>query len=128
MLMSSGWGGEALRATLFAIGFAGVAAGTELWYRRFKPPVEWTRKTLHVAFGIAAAALPWVLHSQWTLLALVVAIAVPLTWARSRGLLPSLFDVERQSHGEIYFPAGCCDRLPEAEVSFWIAIRLFGCT
>ncbi len=105
-LAPSGWGDEALRAALFAIGFVLVVAGTELWYRRFAPPVEWTRKTLHVAFGLAAAALPWVLRSHWTLLALLVAIAVPLSWARRQRLLPSLFDVQRQTHGEIYFPAG----------------------
>jgi phytol kinase len=101
-----GWGGEALRATLFAVGFAAVVAGTEFWYRRYRPPVEWTRKTLHVAFGLAAATLPWVLRSHWTLLVLLASLAIPLAWARRRRLVPSLFDVERQSYGEIYFPAG----------------------
>lgn len=106
LLAGGGWGGEILRAAVFALGFAGVVAATETWYRRAHPPVEWTRKALHLAFGLAAASLPWVLHSHWTLLVLVVAIAGPLVWARRRGLLPSLFDVDRHSYGEIYFPAG----------------------
>lgn len=106
LLMSAEWRGEVLRAALFALGFALIVAGTEAWYRRFRPPVEWTRKTLHVAFGLAAAALPWVIHSHWTFLGLALAIALPLSWARRRKLLPSLFDVERQTYGEIYFPAG----------------------
>jgi dolichol kinase len=98
--------GEAVRAALLACGFAVVVLGTELWYRRLRPPVEWTRKTLHVAFGIAAGALPWILGSHWTFLVLAVVIAVLLHWARRKGLLPSLFDVERRSWGEIYFPLG----------------------
>lgn len=98
--------GEVARAVLLACGFAVVVLGTELWYRRARPPVEWTRKTLHVAFGFAAGALPWIIHSHWTFLGLALAIAIPLHWARRRGLLPSLFDIERHSHGEIYFPLG----------------------
>ncbi len=101
-----GWGGEVLRAAFFALGFAAILAGTEAWYRRYHPPVEWTRKTLHVALGIAAGMLPWVLRSHWTLLVLLACIAVALAWARRQRLLPSLFDVERRSYGEIYFPAG----------------------
>lgn len=103
---SAAWSGEVLRATLFALGFAGVVTATELWYRGHAPPVEWTRKTLHVALGLAAATLPWVFHSHWTLLVLLAGIALALTWARRRRLVPSLFDVERRSYGEIYFPAG----------------------
>jgi phytol kinase len=106
IVAGGGWGGEVLRAALLGLGFAGVVAGTELWYRRYQPPVEWTRKTLHVAFGLAAAALPWVLRSHWTFLVLAGVIASVLAWARRRRLLPSLFDVERQSYGEIYFPLG----------------------
>jgi phytol kinase len=98
--------GEIARAALLAAGFLVVVLGTEAWYRRARPPVEWTRKTLHVAFGLAAAALPWILRSHWTFLALAVVIAVALHGARRRRLLPSLFDVERHSWGEIYFPLG----------------------
>lgn len=106
LLVSGGWGGEVLRAALFALGFAVVVTATETWYRRYQPPVEWTRKTLHVALGLAAATLPWVLRSHWTLLVLLAGIAIALAWARRQRLLPSLFDVERRSYGEIYFPAG----------------------
>ncbi len=98
--------GEAARAVLMACGFGLVVLGTELWYRRAHPPVEWTRKTLHVAFGIAAAALPWIIRSHWTFLVLAIAIVIPLHWARRHGHLPSLFEIERQSRGEIYFPLG----------------------
>jgi phytol kinase len=59
-----------------------------------------------VAFGVAAATLPWVIQSSWTFLALAIAIALPLSWARRQKLLPSLFDVERRTFGELYFPAG----------------------
>ncbi len=100
------WAGEVLRAGLLALGFALVLAVIELWHRRAHPPVEWTRKALHVLFGLSATTLPWVLRSHWTVLALALVIALPLAWARRRGLLPSLFGVERHSYGEMYFPAG----------------------
>ena len=106
LLMDADWRGELLRAALLAIGLAAVVMLTELWYRRGRPPVEWTRKTLHLAFGLAAGALPWVVHNHWTIFALAVSVTLLLHGARRRGLLPSLFDVERRSHGEIYFPAG----------------------
>ena len=98
--------GEVARAALLAFGFGLVLLGTELWYRRAHPPVEWTRKTLHVAFGLAAAALPWIIRSHWTFLALAVVTVLPLHWAGRTGHLPSLFDVERRSRGEVYFPLG----------------------
>lgn len=100
------WVRDLQHAALFALGFVLLVAGTEWWYRHLRPPVEWTRKTLHVAFGLAAATLPWVITSHWTFLALAVTIALPLSWARRRRWLPSLFDVERRTFGELYFPAG----------------------
>lgn len=98
--------GESTRAALLAAGFVALLAGSEAWHRRAGPPVEWTRKALHLAFGVAAGALPWIVRSSWTVLALTVMVVLPLTWARRRGLLPSLFDVERRTYGEVYFPAG----------------------
>jgi len=98
--------GEAVRAALLALGFGLFAFAIERWYQRSHPPVEWTRKTLHVGFGLVAAALPWIITSHWTLLALGLFIVVPLQVARRRGWLASLFNVERPSLGELYFPLG----------------------
>ena len=98
--------GEAVRAALLAAGFGVFVLAIERWYQRSHPPVEWTRKTLHVGFGVVAAALPWIITSHWTLLVLGMFIVVPLQVARRRGWLPSLFDVERPSMGELYFPLG----------------------
>lgn len=98
--------GELARAGLFAVGFGLVLLTAEAWHRRAHPPVEWTRKLVHVGFGALAALLPWLIASPWTALALALLGGGPILLARSRGLLPSMFGVERASRGEVYFPIG----------------------
>lgn len=98
--------GELVRAGVVVASFTAIAAAAELWHRRAHPPVEWTRKLIHFGFGLVAMAFPWLLSSHWTLLAIAALVGGPVLWARARGLLPSLFGVERESRGEIYFPIG----------------------
>ena len=97
-------GGEMVRAGLVLAAFAAIIAIAELWRHRAHPPVEWTRKLIHVSFGMVAMGFPWLLASPWTLLAVVALGGAPILWARARGRLPSLFGIERASRGEVYFP------------------------
>jgi len=98
------WAGELSRAGLFAVAFAVIIAVAETWYRRLHPPVEWTRKFVHLAFGGLALLLPWLFAHVGTVLALATLGALPLVFARRS--LPSVFAVERSSRGELYFPLG----------------------
>ena len=98
--------GELVRAGLLLAACGLVLLIAETWRRRAHPPVEWTRKLVHLGVGALAAPLPWWIASPWTVLAIAVLAVGPILWARRRGLLPSLFGVERASHGEIYFPVG----------------------
>ena len=100
------WPGEVVRAVLLALGFFLILVTAEWWRARFHPPVEWTRKSIHLASGISAALLPWVIRSHWTALALALTIGIALAWARRHGRLTSLFGVDRASFGELYFPLG----------------------
>jgi phytol kinase len=96
--------GEGVRALLLLVAFFALLVTAELWHRRAHPPGEWTRKLVHFGAGLMAAALPWILASPWTLLAVATAAGVPVLVARARGGLGSVFDVERDSLGEVYFP------------------------
>lgn len=98
--------GELTGAGLLLLALGLVLLIAEIWHRRAGPPVEWTRKFVHVGIGVLAAPLPWFIASPWTVLGIAVLAVGPILWARRRGRLPSLFGVERASHGEVYFPIG----------------------
>jgi len=98
--------GELVRAGVLLVAFGLVLLIAESWHRRANPPVEWTRKLVHLGFGALAAPLPWFIASPWTVLGIAVLAVGPILWARRRGLLTSLFGVERSSHGEVYFAMG----------------------
>jgi phytol kinase len=98
--------GELARAAGVAAAFGLLFATAELWARRFHPPVEWTRKYVHVAGGLVSMSLPWLFRWHWTVLALGAGLAVILLIARRFGLLASIHAVERESRGELYFPVG----------------------
>jgi dolichol kinase len=96
--------GELVRASLVLVALGAVLAAAEVWHHLRHPPAEWTRKLAHFGIGLVTCALPWLLSSIWTLLGLAVAASAPVLWARSRGWLRSVFAVERESWGEVYFP------------------------
>ena len=96
--------GELVGAGLLLVASGLVLLVAETWHRRANPPVEWTRKLVHLGFGALAAPLPWFIASPWTVLGTAVLAVGPILWARRRGRLPSLFGVERASRGEVYFP------------------------
>lgn len=96
--------GEAARAALVGFAFGVIFLTAEWWSRRFRPDVEWTRKLVHVAGGVVAMSLPWLLSSHWTVLALGALLAVTLIVARRFGWLGSIHGIERDSKGELYFP------------------------
>ena len=72
--------------------------------RRWAPPPEWTRKFVHVAGGLVAATLPWVLESHWTVLGLGVALGGLLWGTRRMGWLQSVHGIRRETEGGLYFP------------------------
>jgi len=94
--------GEATRAALVLAAFFALVLGAEGWHRRSHPPVEWTRKLVHFGAGLIATSFPWLFASPWTLAVVALLGAVPVVAARRA--LGSVFAVERESLGEIYFP------------------------
>jgi len=76
----------------------------EIWRWLADPPKEWTRKAVHLAGGIVALFLPWLVHSHWTVLALGAGFAAVLLLTRRLGWLQSVHGVERRSEGGVYFP------------------------
>ncbi len=69
---------------------------------------EWRRKALHIGIGLAALTFPFYLSEAWMVLG---AVGLCLLWMVGVRRLPSLgkrfgcvlHDVERTSHGELYY-------------------------
>lgn len=93
-------------AGLLAVGFLGILATAEVVYRVVRPPVEVTRKGVHLASGLPVLAFPWVFESPWTVVALSVFIGGVLLVSRRAGVLESVTGVERSSRGELLYPLG----------------------
>lgn len=98
--------GELARLALVLLAYGVVFALAELWRRRAAPPVEWTRKLVHVGGGLVSASFPWLFAWQWTVLALALVAIAGLAIGRRGNLVPSVTAVERRSRGEMWFPVG----------------------
>jgi dolichol kinase len=105
---------DLVEAGLLALGFVAILLGAELWHRRSGPPVEVTRKLVHLASGLPVLFFPWIFQSTWPVLGLSGFIAGILAWARHRGMLRSVHGVERSSRGELLYPLGIV-------LLFWMA-------
>lgn len=105
---------ELARAGLLALGFVGILVAAEVWYRLRDPPVEATRKLVHLASGLPVLAFPWIFESPWTVLLLSASIAGVLAVGRRMEILESVCGVTRESRGEILYPVGIV-------LLFWVA-------
>jgi dolichol kinase len=95
---------ELVAAAIVGGGFLAVFGIAELWRRRAAPPVEWTRKFVHLFGGLIAATFPWAFHYRWTVVGLAAVFLVIIWGTRRLGLLPSVHGVARRSEGGIFFP------------------------
>ena len=96
--------GETARLGLIGALAITLLATTELVYRRWHPPAEWTRKAVHVLGGLLAMAFPWVFGSPLTVGVLCVGVGALLAIGGRLGWLTGVTGVERRSRGEIYHP------------------------
>jgi phytol kinase len=67
--------------------------------------LEWTRKFVHLAMGLAAATFPWVFGSPWPVLILCATFLALMAWSRSAGFLVAVHGVPRPSAGGLCYPA-----------------------
>ena len=98
--------GELVRMALVLAAFGALFAAAELWHRRGAPPVEWTRKLVHLGGGLICAAFPWLFAHQWPVLAIALAALAGFALAGRHQALASVTAVERRSRGEKWFPVG----------------------
>jgi phytol kinase len=102
--MVNPWLGMALVMGLLG----GLMVGLRAFQKRYQPHPEVVRKLLHVMMGLSTLGLPWVFSESWPAVVLgVVAFTALFILKRSKlrkNLGQVLHSVERDSHGDLYFP------------------------
>jgi uncharacterized membrane protein YbhN (UPF0104 family) len=99
---------EIARAVMAAIAVLALFMGAERWKRRDAPPVEWTRKLVHVGAALVAATFPWLFAHTTTVFCLGAVFAVVMAVTRRRRMFGSFHCVERKSEGGFYFLLAVC--------------------
>lgn len=98
--------GELVRLALVLAAYGALFAVAEAWRRRFAPPVEWTRKLVHLGGGVVSATFPWLFAHTWPVLVMAAGALAVFAIGRRSGALRSVTAVERSSRGEAWFPIG----------------------
>jgi dolichol kinase len=99
VLKQDGWGALAIAGSFLAL-----LTLAEFWRYWKNPPVEWTRKLVHIGGGIIALVLPVFVSSHWTVLVLSASMGLLFVATKAFGWLPSVHAVERKSRGAEYYP------------------------
>lgn len=81
-----------------------VFAGAEIWWRRYRPAVEYTRKFLHLSCGVIALPLVWLIPNPWMMLLLGFAFMAVVAATKRMGMLACMHGVARTSHGASLYP------------------------
>ena len=67
---------------------------------------EGARKVIHLAAGLLAVPIPWLIETDAAMAVLAAGGLIGLVLARRQGLLTSIHRVERTSAGDLLFPIG----------------------
>ena len=84
--------------------FLAIVATAEAWRRLGNPQPESTRKLIHIAGGLVALSMPFVIESHWVVLAMAAGMATLFLTGKFTGQLRSLHGVARKSSGTEYYP------------------------
>ena len=95
--------GESIRLSLVLAAFMLIFLIAEGWHYFANPPVEWTRKFVHLCCGVIIACFPWIFSSIFTILALSVIFGAVMLTARYMKWFPSIYGIQRSSLGDIYY-------------------------
>lgn len=91
------------RLAIVAGAFFIIILLAEFWHRWGNPPAEWTRKFIHISCGIIVSCFHWIFSSPWIVFFLGLVLAIFFLVARHLKLFKSLFGIERNSLGDLYY-------------------------
>jgi len=76
----------------------------ELWFIIGKPPVEYTRKLVHLGSGFITLSFGFLFSTHWPVLLLCILFVLLMLVTKHFGMLGAVHSVQRKSDGAIYFP------------------------
>lgn len=94
---------ENLGFIIWVVIFATVYGLAELMYGIFKVPAVYTRKYLHVVCGFLLIYYPFVMASYGVVALVCGVCCIVLVIARKKKLMPSLFNVDYNTDGSLYY-------------------------
>lgn len=77
---------------------------TELFYIKFKPEAEYTRKFIHISCGLVTMSFPAVFQSHWTVLIIILSFTALLYISKKYNFLNAINGIDRESKGSVIFP------------------------
>jgi len=89
---------------ILSIVYLAIFGLTELFYLRFKPNAEYTRKFIHVVCGLITMSFPKVFQSHFSVLIIVSSFTAILYFSKKYHFLQSIHAIPRESKGSIVFP------------------------
>ncbi len=96
--------GEIINALILAGAFLLILGLGDLVYYFCPSKPEISRKSVHFLSGLTALSFPYLIQSSWLVLLLALGFSGLIILAKKRDLLKSLSDVNRKSHGALFFP------------------------
>jgi len=76
----------------------------ELWFIIGKPPVEYTRKLVHLGSGFITLSFGFLFSTHWPVLLLCILFVLLMLATKHFGMFGAVHSVQRKSDGAIYFP------------------------
>jgi dolichol kinase len=96
--------GEIVNALILAGVFLMIIGLGEVIYHFWPARPELSRKSVHFLSGVTALSFPYFIQSSWLVLLLALGFSSLIFLSKKRGILRSLNDVSRKSHGALFFP------------------------
>jgi phytol kinase len=97
--------GEIFNTLILAGVFLLILGLGEVIYHFWPARPEFSRKSVHFLSGLTALSFPYLIQSSWLVLLLALGFSGLIFLSKKRGILRSLTDVTRKSHGALFFPA-----------------------
>lgn len=94
---------DAFRLFLVIASFGIIFIIDEIWRILANPPVEWTRKFVHMSCGIIIACFQWIFISAWPVYLFGLLIISVMIASRIFHWFQFIYGIQRKSLGDIYY-------------------------
>ncbi len=91
-------------AIILTSSYLSLLGVSEFLYYQWKWKAEYTRKFVHIISGLISLSLPFLFADHWFILAIALFLIALLLFAKKAELLKSIYQIERNSLGDLLYP------------------------